>query len=361
MSSILTGSSRHESINTAEHQVTMVISRVTLYECDWIIQDMNIYINETFAPHLRLEVRANETMITMQNTPNMIVYKTVFKQLVCHGGFNISLIKCTLSDPTVQKANFLQSLIGNSRESKNEPTGTLITISKSHLYILNSEFSLIKSTPHHGPVFFNATENCFISVQNSYFGNNTGYYGLMYIGNNSEIEVFNSTFIGNKAVSLDQVGGGCFKLVHNVSMEIKNCTFISNSASCGGVLGTGGSGFIYIHSSIFKHNHANHTITNSSKLNSAGGVINIYNQNQTIHLIQCTFLQNTAQLGGCISAVETCSHLNIEKCEFLKNSAMLIAGSIYTSLATANIMYSVFNGNTAGAKVLVHWLFHIVH
>ena len=88
------------SIVPSPGQVTMEISHVTLLACDWIIEDMNVYINTTKASQFRLELR-NTGDTERLPYYKVMIYNSTFGKLILHGGFNVSLVNCTIDGSVV--------------------------------------------------------------------------------------------------------------------------------------------------------------------------------------------------------------------------------------------------------------------
>ena len=167
-----------------------------------------------------------------------------------------------------------------------------------------------------------------IIVNCSIFRNNTaGYGGLLFIKYPYTIQLYNSTFIYNRAMRRD--GGvividGVYTTIIEYTSSIEHCTFSSNSASNGrgGVLSisvrsTYGSGAsLRVSNSLFYNNSAH-----------VGGALALQRSFATVFYM-CNFTENKATAEGGAVYVDGGIAFQAHRCHFLNNYALRGGGAV---------------------------------
>ncbi|MBS1630850.1 MAG: hypothetical protein JST27_12410, partial [Bacteroidetes bacterium] len=146
------------------------------------------------------------------------------------------------------------------------------------------------------------------------------YYGLATYGTNS---IYNCFFVGNSGM-----GSGAVAILGFVLTTLSNCTFTQNQ----GALFGGAVFYQTINTSIIR------------------------NGTQLLRIEDCSFLKNSAPLGGAIvkygdiwnEDFDSVSTVDIARCSFVGNSSSHCGGVIYDSASSKIRIYnSLFAGNTA--------------
>lgn len=184
-----------------------------------------------------------------------------------------------------------------------------------------------------GAVYFKGGE---LEIRNCVFLENKAFThpgGALYVDSAGYTKIVNSTFKYNTAstprasekMARGGLGGAIF-IKGNKITDIYDCTFISNKASHYG-------GAVYIHE---QNSEAVYFINCNFTENSAGengGAINIYNSQPNSNsivkyiIIGSKFYKNSAKLGGAIYYND--GPVEIIQSEFIGNSAKKQAGAIY--------------------------------
>ena len=176
--------------------------------------------------------------------------------------------------------------------------------------------------------------------------------GGALILSNSSLEIFDSTFQGNRA----GIGSAVFA-EKNSTIYISDSIFSFNHGSLPGpghtLYATDGS-LIDIQNSTFSHNSGNYgvfgvvksgfqvhfsTFSSNGALNDDGGVITTYNS--TLQITECAFTNNSAQFsGGVIYAIDTLIY--IRESTFNNNTAGNLGGAFYLQHSHVNTLDSNF-------------------
>ena len=160
-----------------------------------------------------------------------------------------------------------------------------------------------------------------IIVNNSNFTSNLGRSGggLSVIGH-FFIEVYNSVFTENQVSD----EGGILYILHSNSLLISNCTFLRNiAAKHGGAAYLDSISSVSIDTSNFTGNDGR----------GAGGAVRLYNADDVL-VIYCSFLSNSACMGGALSLVSI-QFLNVTNSNFNLNTVLNIPYCEYDKLLYA--------------------------
>ena len=176
----------------------------------------------------------------------------------------------------------------------------------SNLNVFNSTFIGNNATSGVGGAIHNYGSN--VQVDKSNFINNSADDGggaiYNHMGNN--FSVTNSNFRGNEANTSD---GGAIYNNNGTDFTITNSNFTNNRAFLGGA--------------IYNTNGANFSVFNSNFTNNSasyrGGAIHDKGANSTV--AKCTFIDNIANEGGAIFSDSTAENFNIDSSIFINNSA----------------------------------------
>jgi predicted outer membrane repeat protein len=149
----------------------------------------------------------------------------------------------------------------------------------------------------------------------------------------------NCTFVGNHGASVSVHAG--------IEPELIDCLFLRNTSWGGGAivasLGRGphpeADKFI-VRGCVFAWNLSAGT---GKDIPGAGGAINIQCGSPSV-IEDCTFLGNTAQIGGAIYSVDK---VHIVNCRFIQNVGSEAGGALYFEGTEVNITSCTFFGNVA--------------
>ena len=208
---------------------------------------------------------------------------------ICSYGSDTLIINSTFNTNFVEDnggaiyADYGSLEIYNSTfNSNNASAGGAVYIDEDMLSMLlmNSTFEDNSAETQGGAVYFDASSsvvNCVFNnntviagagggiyieyfgdpevlVANSTFNGNVARYGGAINFDGVSLDVYNSTFISNRAVGVD-VGGGAIS-AEGEFLSIFNSTFIENSANSGGAIGYTGSEMVNVYNSTFISNKA---------------------------------------------------------------------------------------------------------
>lgn len=173
-----------------------------------------------------------------------------------------------------------------------------------------------------------------IIIKNSNFTNNSANTGGAIYNDYGLLEIYSSSFLNNKATGEEGAGGGIFNDYCEIPIIIDSCSFINNSAQMGGSIAS------YGNLNILRSKFINNTATLlGGAVASAGGelayICNIYNS---------SFISNSAPIGG---AILNMMQINIFNCNFTNNKANETGGAISNFIISLNISNSNFNNNSA--------------
>ena len=143
-----------------------------------------------------------------------------------------------------------------------------------------------------------------------------------------------SKFIGGKGLYYNDYGGAIYSSDNETSIGIYHCSFINNTEELGGAISMNG-GLLVINNCSFVNNKAGY-----------GGVIYMSN-NGALYIDNCSFINNTANFYGGAVVCENIYYLEITDTNFEDNTAMnnaggalYIANSYYGRLENINITNS---------------------
>ncbi|MBQ2654221.1 MAG: Ig-like domain repeat protein [Methanobrevibacter sp.] len=142
------------------------------------------------------------------------------------------------------------------------------------------------------------------------FINNTGSSdGIVYVAANAVAYFDNCVFKDNYAWTLNAAGA---IQVHNAYLSVNNSYFENNTAAEGAGIFIGGDAYANIENTVFYQNKA----LNDSYAISGGGAIYVNNYNT--HITNCSFIENYAEVNGGAIYILT-GKVEIEKCLFENN------------------------------------------
>ena len=179
-----------------------------------------------------------------------------------------------------------------------------------------------------------ATVNFYGIIFKNALGNNAGA-----IHTNSPLNIFNCTFINNKATNANEnVGGAIFaEEDDDDKLTVVNSIFENNQANIGGAITKKGSGSLFVTNCIFINNVA--TTDGGAIYSSGKGEAPVLNS---------TFIENSASRGGALffRGNDIDKVHNVTSCSFIENVASF-GSAIYTWQGIAlNISYSIFLNNS---------------
>ncbi|WP_179288744.1 beta strand repeat-containing protein, partial [Methanobacterium bryantii] len=122
-------------------------------------------------------------------------------------------------------------------------------------------------------------DNTSVKILNSYFGNNTGFNGGA-INNQGKLTINNTTFYGNKAISISAGNYGGGAIFNTGTLIINSTSLLNNAATTGTGIFNGGN--LSISDSLI----GNNTKSTWANMGSA-----IYGGN--VSVVKCTFTNNT--------------------------------------------------------------------
>ena len=147
----------------------------------------------------------------------------------------------------------------------------------------------------------------------------------------------NSTFIGGIGLEYNYYSyGGAIYCKNNADIALYNCSFINNTAELGGVINMVG-GKLVINNCSFINNTADY-----------GGVI--YMENGKLYIDNSSFINNSARFYGGAVACEKVNYVQINNTDFKDNTAVSNAGG---ALYFANSDSIVENTNITNSNALM--------
>ena len=213
-----------------------------------------------------------------------------------------------------------------------------------------------------------------VNIENSVFANNLSdqHAGLFYADSNAHVNIINSTFYNNRTAE-NFLAGGVMWTDTSGNFIINSSLFVSNSAGEGGVFNISAPN--YISNSIFANNQAtvsgggaiwydmaavsmhyqnyiiNSEFINNTALNYLGGALYFNGINDGVHIMNTSFIGNSASYGGAILVTKYREvPFSIVDSSFKNNSAVEGA-AIYNANNDLNIFAVnkdvLFDGNTA--------------
>ena len=153
-----------------------------------------------------------------------------------------------------------------------------------------------------------------LTVTNSVFNSNTGFFGGAAINNDGAVTVTNSTFNSNTAGAGGAISNGD-------SLTVSGSTFTNNTVFSNSATGLGG-GAIYSSSNRANAvvNITNSTFTGNMEAGNSGGGGAIRNRDGSMTITNSTFTNNSAVAGG--GAVRNTDIISISGCNFTNNSTV---------------------------------------
>ena len=179
-----------------------------------------------------------------------------------------------------------------------------------------------------------------------------GFGGGAIISYASYVSIVTSVFQDNSVADVNDhtntVREGGAIYAWNSIIMINNSTFINNSANVGGAI-TAYYGYVSIMTSIFQYNSVA-DVKNTMSLTQKGGAICSWNSTVTAN--SSTFTNNSANVGGAIFVFEDRFSI-IDNSSFTGNVAIAVGGAITINYGGVEIADSSFNFNLAtGGGVL---------
>ena len=281
-------------------------------------------------------------------------------------GCNISFSSTKTDGGAIHEVHNSSIKVNNSTfENNSAPDGNggaLCGHNSSTVVISNSMF--LNNVAKNGGVV-QVKLNSALNIINSIFRNScaTAEGGVAYVHNNSIISIKDSTFKNNLAGGDT---GGAVMIVSHSKMNISNCKFDNNEADYGGAIDVSEGSNASVKSCSFNGNRAK----------SNGAAIHVYVESEII-ISDCTFFQNKANIfGAAVSAKHHCnisivdsfvhnctagfsgggvfvghvSYVHIKNCEFLNNRADLGGAVSAFILTIATIINSSFVENKAAIE-----------
>ena len=224
-----------------------------------------------------------------------------------------------------------------------------------------------RALTHYSAIAISFADN--VSISEAIFENNQMQYltesssGFDLIGgsvlsvyNSNIVLVKDSSFTNNsvKGVNISVNGGGIFLKDIEVVM-LTNCTMKNNTILCNGCQNTTGGAIsvvlayrLVVNNSTFEENAVlnNHHLTEN--INGFGGAI--YAEASVITVSGCTFLTNSAEIGGSIATMTSYGQISCTNNTHTNNFAVGFGGAIYVAGRTLTISNDHYHGNRAGAQ-----------
>ena len=228
-----------------------------------------------------------------------------------------------------------------------ESTGTPLTLSNTSASIISSFFIFNSPGTHRGPfetVIYGGysfaqvggavtvTQSSATILHTLFEGNYAEYGGAVYSELNSQLQIIDSYFMGNKATA----GGGALYIVSGCHVTIIDSDYQNNTAisveqdSLGGTLMSFDS-IIFINHSIFSHN----------MVSDKGGVI--WASNTILNINNISLYSNSAREGAMFMVL---SKINITESRFINN----IGGVVKAMFVNMNARDNYFTRNSANVS-----------
>ena len=330
-----------------------------VYTSSGIISITNTSFNQNTASHDGGVFQAN-------GKSNISFYHTNFSNNMAEntagvvfllGGSNTTINDCTFESNSAKDIGgvlrLLQSTasISNSRFdlSSTESSGGVVHMTNSTLLMEGSSF-MNSNASDNGGVISAQSSSLVNIICNTFRYNkaNNGHGGVLYLVQQKESLIMNSTFENNTAKEI----GGALSLSLSTAIIIVQCTFINNYARLGAALGAEQSSSLYFNgnpnSTDTTITHYKVEICNNRALESGGG---IYLSNCNIHFLQdVNVCHNRAKKhGGGIFAVN--SHIwTGGTMDFNNNTAMNNGGGISLDNST---LYKINEENDSDSETSV--------
>ena len=174
--------------------------------------------------------------------------------------------------------------------------------------------------------------------------NNNGALDVLLLGDNSNLELFNTTFANNNATTVNTVGTALYIFTgHNSTVSMSLCNFYDN---------IGGNGIVDISTSlpfyypfIFSNVLINSTNFINNKIGSALQAVQCFRNFHSTTVFQ----DNSAKSGAAIYIAER-SQISVgdgATVQFVNNTALLRGGAMYIDLTNCHDHGVVFTNFTS--------------
>ncbi len=275
--------------------------QIELDECTWMFFEVSLHLRTCHVPQLQI-ILSSKRRCENCDIASEIINSTIGliyayqRNYVYMEGINIPRMKSSLKN------------------------GSLFTFVNSNLTLNKSNLTLSKLQGDESLI--HAKDQSCIVISKSVIQNNTGKTGLIFIQDNSSLEIINSIFKSN-SISLKTLAP--ITIIHS-RLTIKDDSFFTaNKGLKGGVIHASDASKIFIEKSKFSRNEAQF----------AGGVL--YGINVRIHISNTVFMHNKA-IGY-----------------------KTYGGALYVrSEAIASVKYCIWSGNQAGIGGVI-FAIHSVH
>ena len=156
-----------------------------------------------------------------------------------------------------------------------------------------------------------------------FYNNKASSDGMMYVAHQATSFINNCTFANNVARTFNPAGA---VHVQDAWLSVNNSYFYNNTATEGGAIFVGGDSYAIIENTVFYRNVA----LNDTSAMSGGGAIFVNNWNT--HIYNCSFIENYAELnGGAIYIL--IGEVEIQKSVFINNRVKSSGSGIGSAIA----------------------------
>ena len=209
------------------------------------------------------------------------------------------------------------------------------------LLVHQSTFIDNTASQNGGALYLNGWNSNYIIRQCNFIHNYASLCGAIsivkYYDNNNVVEITDSFFNTNRAVSISDIGGGAVCIMNTTAL-ISNCTFIGNIA-----IGFGGA--MVSHDSTVL---INDTTFHNNLAGRDGGALITYTHPSSYTITHSTFTHNQAgDDGGAIFVGHRGSYVRLEMCTFTSNHAIDRGGAIAIFGSTIEITETSIDNNRA--------------
>ncbi|MBZ9570049.1 right-handed parallel beta-helix repeat-containing protein [Methanobrevibacter sp. TMH8] len=273
---------------------------------------------------------------------------TSYAGAIYNSGNNLEIKNCTFTNNTATSYGGAIYSYGNNLEIKNCTFTNNRANHAGAIYSQSSNFKVIGSIftnnrANSGNYYGGAIFDIYGSnstLTNCNFTNNTaGWGGAIFYYLTNDVTITNTTFEDNVANWYGAAGGAIYAEGNNY--KFIDCNFTNNEA-------------LYGYGGAIIHHGANHSVSNSTFTNNrasnSGGAIYIHNFSSAgtatynFKLTNCTFINNTADIGGAI--YNQCNSSTITNSNFIANNALNRGGAI-GNVNNLTVTDSNFTDNTA--------------
>lgn len=354
-----------QSPNVTLDGLTFVNGNVPNYGGALLIQNSNTNIrNCTFR---NCYANAGGAVFIYPSVSNTVFKDTCIERCQATYGGGVYLYDSSVNNTVFDNTTFRNCYAGLAAAIYNKGSNTKI---------INSTFNKSRATD--GGSIFNAKESSNLLINGSSFNNNVAddQGGAIYAGGSTNpITIVNSNFTNNIAYDNSVMGGGALLLngignkiinstfSNNMAYEkggailftrsnnsVINCTFDNNSAVRGGAIAYRA----YVDEAIENNtiigsvftNNGKDVINNTNSSFTKGGAVYAFANNTQI--INSSFDNNSAIMGGAVLFSPNSTNNNIESSNFTNNKAVYYNGGAVVSGGTNDsISDSKFINNTA--------------